>query len=316
MRLLREALLWTGALFGVLGVGVWLAVAVGGLDLLVVRSGSMSPAIDTGSLALARSQPAASAQRGDVVSVVADSGARITHRVVTRTVRGERTELVLKGDANARPDAEVYDVGTVQRVVAHVPYAGYVVARALTVPGAAALGSVLAMILVLGFTEPTRTTRAPRPPPRRRRARPRRRVLGVGRVAAVLVVACTGVILTRTSGTWAAFTDAATVRSDSFGAALVGPPTGLGCVAGTFFTPAAVSWGPPSTGPSPTAYEVTATGAGEQGGVVSASSWRPTANGTWTVSVRTRAGSWLSQPSPSVRIQRSSFLGIAAYRCV
>ena len=79
----------------------------------------------------------------------AASGERITHRVVSSTVRDGEASLVLKGDANATEDSEVYVVDSAERVVASVPYGGYVVAHALTPPGLVALGSLSLMLVLL-----------------------------------------------------------------------------------------------------------------------------------------------------------------------
>ena len=148
-RRLRELVLWAGAALGLLAVTVGLLVAFFGFNLLVFRSGSMSPEIPTGALALSQTVQAADVEPGDVVSVIAGNGERITHRVVSTTLRGGEASLVLKGDANATPDSELYVVRSVDRVVASLPYGGYVIVHALTPPGILAVACLSLMLLLL-----------------------------------------------------------------------------------------------------------------------------------------------------------------------
>lgn len=126
--LAADGVLWVGALLGLAGLVLVVAGWLLGTTALVVRSGSMEPTIGTGALALARPVAARDVEVGDVVSVVAPSGQRVTHRVVGLRRDGEVARLTLRGDANSRPDAEPYTVSAVDRVVVAVPVAGRVVA--------------------------------------------------------------------------------------------------------------------------------------------------------------------------------------------
>ena len=65
------------------------------------------------------------------MSVVNEAGVRVTHRLVDME-RGDAgaARLTLQGDANAEPDAEVYEVTDAERVVFSVPRLGHVVAAA------------------------------------------------------------------------------------------------------------------------------------------------------------------------------------------
>lgn len=113
-----------GALVGSLCLLFALVMLVFGLKPLVFASGSMAPAIPTGSLALAVPMPAAQALPGQVVSVVNSQGTRVTHRVVSTAPDGG---LLLKGDANPVADLQPYSATTVDRVVFSVPILGHVV---------------------------------------------------------------------------------------------------------------------------------------------------------------------------------------------
>ncbi|MFT4009140.1 MAG: signal peptidase I [Nocardioidaceae bacterium] len=205
-----------------LGAVALLAVVAGWLfqvTPLVFRSGSMGPDINTGALGLARQVPASDLRVGDVVSVTAADGVRITHRVTRIADAPERGEvsLTLKGDANEVPDAAPYVVSSADRVFAHVDGVGYVVAW-LSSPAAMFAGGLVAAWLLLTVfrgrrgesTKPTVPIEVPA-------------TLAVAVVALAAVVGLGG---SRIAGTSAAFTDAATARSGTFTATTTGWDTG------------------------------------------------------------------------------------------
>ncbi|HXH35668.1 MAG TPA: signal peptidase I [Plantibacter sp.] len=101
------------------------------ITLIMFKTGSMSPTIPTGSLALVREIPASDIAIGDVVTVDRAGKLPVTHRVtsVSASAAGgsaERT-ITLKGDANVGEDPEPYVVTTVRIVLASVPGLAYVV---------------------------------------------------------------------------------------------------------------------------------------------------------------------------------------------
>lgn len=102
---------------------LWVAAAlVFQLSLIMFKTGSMSPTIPAGSLALVHQVPAAQARVGDVVTVDRPGQLPITHRVVSVDPGREGSaRLVLKGDANPTPDPAPYDVATVREVVWSAP---------------------------------------------------------------------------------------------------------------------------------------------------------------------------------------------------
>ena len=131
----REALpRWAARLLTVTAAlgGLCLLVAVlcvtFGWRPLVFTSDSMAPRIPEGSVALAKDTDARDLRVGDVVSVVTPSSGRISHRVVAiaPAPKGRTTRLLtLKGDANRSPDAELYGVDSVPRVVVSIPFVGH-----------------------------------------------------------------------------------------------------------------------------------------------------------------------------------------------
>ena len=118
-----------------LGLAVaFVAIAVLGPMVLpyrtfVVRSGSMRPTMEVGSLAFYRPAPAADLGPGDVIAFArpGGTGEMVTHRVVAVEQDGGRPTFVTKGDANGQPDDwRVPAAGTGWRYRFSVPGAGYV----------------------------------------------------------------------------------------------------------------------------------------------------------------------------------------------
>ena len=96
----------------------------GNIEVKIVKSGSMEPAIPTGSLVIVR--PVAVYKKGDVITFGKDTKTDIptTHRVISLNDDGTFTT---KGDANEEEDqAPVLRKDVIGKVMFHVPGAGYV----------------------------------------------------------------------------------------------------------------------------------------------------------------------------------------------
>ncbi|WP_372736841.1 signal peptidase I [Nocardioides sp.] len=313
-RVMGEIVLWIGAILGLVAIAAGIAVLAFDVRFLVFRSGSMAPQIHTGALAIARPVAAEEIETGDVVSVRSADGMQITHRVVTATVRGDEASLLLRGDANGAPDAEVYTVRSADRVLVSAPYLGYVVARALTPAGLVALVSWFLMLLLLttenrGLQPPARTSgrRGVHLPPKgRRHMGPRHMGPRIGLVSilvasvvlTVLVAGSGGAVL----GTFAMLDDRATMTSGAFVGRTLAAPTGVTCVTGAG-SDAYIEWASPS-GPSPTGYRiyVTNTEAGStttEDVPVTPREWRPLVTGKFSVRVAQRRNLWVSAQSAS-----------------
>ncbi|MGW9569098.1 signal peptidase I, partial [Prescottella equi] len=148
----REIALNVGAIAGLICVVVAGVSFLFGIKPLVFRSGSMSPEIPTGALALSKSTPASNLHVGDVVSVQTESGTRITHRIhEVLSSDGTTSALVLKGDANQDADVMPYTVTEADRVFFSVPGLGYAVSW-LSTPIATFLGGALVGgVMVIAF---------------------------------------------------------------------------------------------------------------------------------------------------------------------
>jgi signal peptidase len=96
---------------------------VGGWQALVVRSGSMEPAISTGSVVLVQKQ---SEYGPNDVITFRDGGQLVTHRVVEKKVVNWQSQYATKGDANDAPDKEVVTYSDIAgKVSFSVPFLGY-----------------------------------------------------------------------------------------------------------------------------------------------------------------------------------------------
>jgi signal peptidase I len=137
-----------GAVVGLLCLLMGLAGAFLGLRPVIVLSGSMSPSIPAGSLAVAHPVSAARLHAGDVVTV-ADGDRQVTHRIVSVTHQGASATLRLQGDANARADDQAYQVRSAPRVVASVAGVGRVIAWLSRPPGVFVLAGYAALLLTI-----------------------------------------------------------------------------------------------------------------------------------------------------------------------
>ncbi|PJJ70784.1 signal peptidase [Diaminobutyricimonas aerilata] len=92
------------------------------VTLIMFKTGSMSPTIPAGSLAVVREIPANEVRVGDVVTVDRAGALPVTHRVTSvQPAAGGQRIITMKGDANRDPDPLPYTVERVRLVIAHVP---------------------------------------------------------------------------------------------------------------------------------------------------------------------------------------------------
>jgi signal peptidase len=122
-HIMRAVLFNLAALLGAVCITLVVLAFTFHISLVLFRTGSMSPTIPTGSLAVVKRIPADQARVGDVVTVDRPDGQLpMTHRVVSVTPAADGVStLVLKGDANPAADAAPYQVKTVRLVLWHAP---------------------------------------------------------------------------------------------------------------------------------------------------------------------------------------------------
>ncbi len=118
-RMLVDALLWCAAAGGVVCIVLVVLALVADITLILFRTGSMSPTIPAGAVAVVQRVPASEIEVGDVVTVDRPGDLPVTHRVTSvlpGAVEDERI-ITMRGDANADDDPFPYTVDSVRVVL-------------------------------------------------------------------------------------------------------------------------------------------------------------------------------------------------------
>jgi len=125
----------------------------GNIQIKVVESGSMAPAIKTGSVVLIK--PFSSYKIGDVITFEGNfkdaRGKKVptTHRIVDMKVERGNPVYVTKGDVNEERDTtEISHQKVIGKVLVSVPYLGYAVEAAKRPYGFLAIIVIPALIIV------------------------------------------------------------------------------------------------------------------------------------------------------------------------
>ncbi len=119
---LREILLNIAAAGGAVCILAVICALLFNITLIMFKTGSMSPGIPAGSLAVVREIPAREINPGDVVTVDRPGKLPITHRVQTvEPADGSARTITMKGDANTEADPAPYVVEKVRLVLWSVP---------------------------------------------------------------------------------------------------------------------------------------------------------------------------------------------------
>lgn len=121
-----------------------------GYNIYTVVSGSMEPAIPTGSLVYINTMEAKEVQEGDVIAFygATDGSSIITHRVVTNsTVMGE---FITKGDANEENDMNPIPYSHfIGKVTLSIPKVGSMAQTFTSTNGKIAAASMIGLAIVL-----------------------------------------------------------------------------------------------------------------------------------------------------------------------
>jgi signal peptidase len=133
--------------FGLLAVSSFLPIP-GNIKLLIVQSGSMEPAIHRGSLIFVK--PVGEYNVGDVITRKTDDPkVTITHRVLKKEEVEGKTMFETKGDANNVSDGKnISEDMIIGKNLWSLPYLGYLVGFAKTMPGLILFIIVPAVIIV------------------------------------------------------------------------------------------------------------------------------------------------------------------------
>ncbi|MGO1406529.1 signal peptidase I [Agrococcus casei] len=118
-----DALLWVLAVAGAVCILLVILAHTMGITLMMFSTGSMSPTIPAGSVAVVQETPATAIEIGDVVTVDRGDLLPVTHRVTSvepGAVDDERV-ITMRGDANEQDDPHPYTVETVRTVLFSIP---------------------------------------------------------------------------------------------------------------------------------------------------------------------------------------------------
>ena len=158
-----EILLWCAAVAGLVCIVLVVLAFTAQITLIMFRTGSMSPTIPAGSVAIVQQIPASQVHVGDVVTVDRPGQLPVTHRVrvVAEGASPSERLLTLRGDANAQDDPAPYEVSHVRIVRFAMPgLAPLIVAFGNPfVLGGLTLGATL----LVGWAFWPRKERGPRP---------------------------------------------------------------------------------------------------------------------------------------------------------
>jgi signal peptidase len=118
-----DLLLWIAACGGAVCVGLVILAFTAQITLIMFSTGSMSPTIPTGSVAVVQRIPASEARVGDIVTVDRAGNLPVTHRITSIEPGSHESERVItmRGDANADDDPFPYTVSSVRRVLFSIP---------------------------------------------------------------------------------------------------------------------------------------------------------------------------------------------------
>ncbi|WP_241156129.1 signal peptidase I [Leucobacter chromiireducens] len=182
-----NALLNVAALGGIVCIVLVALSGLFGISLIMFKTGSMSPGIPAGSLAVVREIPARAITVGDVVTVDRAGTLPVTHRVTSVSGEGASRTITMRGDANDVDDPAPYVVSEVRQVLAAVPGLAHVV---MWFSHPAVLGALtIASAALVTWAFWPREPRGPREPQSREPLRQRgRHTAG----AVVLVALCLG----------------------------------------------------------------------------------------------------------------------------
>jgi len=126
-----SALLTAAAIGGVLCILFVVLAVVFHITLIMFKTGSMSPTIPTGSLAVVGQVAGEDIRVGDVITVDRQDALPITHRVTSVSpLAAGAVSITMRGDANPAEDPAPYVVTTARKVLFSVPGLAYAVSTA------------------------------------------------------------------------------------------------------------------------------------------------------------------------------------------
>lgn len=122
LTVLGDSALWIAASAGAVCIILVILAQIFSITLIMFKTGSMSPTITAGSVALVREVPASEVAVGDIVTIDRPGDLPVTHRVTsTEAMDNGQWSITMKGDANELEDPLPYEVVKVRQTLGHVP---------------------------------------------------------------------------------------------------------------------------------------------------------------------------------------------------
>ncbi|MGB6896756.1 MAG: signal peptidase I, partial [Dehalococcoidia bacterium] len=139
-RLLKRLPLYAGLVMAAGALALVLAASAPrlfGYHTFVIYGGSMAPALRPGDVALTKPVAAEDIEVGDIIATRPNSQTTpVLHRVTAIEEEDGQRQFVIKGDRNEAADPKpVLLLGSGDRVVHRVPFAGYLIHFVRTLPG-------------------------------------------------------------------------------------------------------------------------------------------------------------------------------------
>lgn len=192
-RAFREVILTVLALGGVACIVLVVLAFTGGYSLIMFKTGSMSPTIPAGSVALVQQIPASEMAIGDIVTVDRADSLPVTHRITTigEGTSPEQRIITMRGDANNVEDPLPYTVSDVRIVRGSVPYLAHVIVWFGNpfVLGGITIGA--AVLVTWAFWPREQRSATAKPGGEESRTRRERRAAGLAAVSVVLSIGAT-----------------------------------------------------------------------------------------------------------------------------
>lgn len=130
LRIIGDVFLWLAAIGGFICIALVIGAQIFSVSLIMFKTGSMSPTIPAGSVAMVREIPASEVNVGDIITVDRPGNLPVTHRVIsTEPMNNGQWKIEMKGDANEQPDQLPYEVVRVRQTLGHVPGMAAVIVR-------------------------------------------------------------------------------------------------------------------------------------------------------------------------------------------
>jgi len=122
----KQTMYWTTiALIAV--VAVWSTTGLLGFTPTIIASGSMTPTLNPGDIAIVVSTPAKTIKIGDIIQYrTANAEAPTIHRVIDKYESGGTLWFITQGDANNAPDDPINERQVMGKVITVIPQLGWV----------------------------------------------------------------------------------------------------------------------------------------------------------------------------------------------